>query len=405
VRSSDITLTDVLLERNRGVLGGGIGASDTTDVVATVCRFNWNNATIGGGIYAAGENLNLDFNLFVGNSSVGTGGGALVSGFTTGSVAGNTFDRNAGGAACGGLAVSNSAIELFNNIVVNSTGHGIAISGAASPWIGYNHVWNSSGENYNGTVAGDGATTGDPAFADTSSMDYHLGAHSPSIDSGRPGVAWQDPDGSRGDQGWYGSHIFEMDQPAYPRDLTAALEAGDVVLRWTGNSEPDLGQYAVYSDITPDFKPSVSNFLGFTAAGDTSASFGAPPDSVWYVVAALDLDGYESGFSDRAFVGTATGVETARVYRNQLSQNVPNPFNPVTRIRYELGRTAHVTLSVYDVAGRMVRQLENGSVPPGIYTAVWDGTNENGAAVSSGIYFYRLQAGDFSHTRKMLLLK
>ena len=122
-------------------------------------------------------------------------------------------------------------------------------------------------------------------------------------------------------------------------------------------------------------------------------------------MAALDLDGYESGFSNRAFAGTATGAETALRYRNRLSQNVPNPFNPVTRIRYELSRTSVVTLSVYDVAGRLVRQLENGLVAPGIYTAVWDGTNENGAAVSSGIYFYRLQAGDFSLTRKMLLLK
>ena len=201
------------------VLGGGIGVSDTSNVDATGCRLAWNTGTVGGGIYADGENLNFNFNLFVGNSSLGTGGGAFFSGFTTGSVCGNTFDRNSAGTACGGLAVSNAAIDLFNNIVINSTGHGIAVSGATSPWIGYNHVWNSSSDDYNGTAAGDGATTGDPVFADTVSSDYHLGAHSPSIDAGRPGVAWEDPDGSRGDQGRYGAHVFQMDQPAYPNPL------------------------------------------------------------------------------------------------------------------------------------------------------------------------------------------
>jgi hypothetical protein len=88
-----------------------------------------------------------------------------------------------------------------------------------------------------------------------------------------------------------------------------------------------------------------------------------------------------------------------------LHQNVPNPFNPTTTIRYELATASHVDLRVYDVSGALVRVLEDRDLPVGRYEAVWTGENDTGQRVSSGVYFYRLTADGAVTTRKMLLLK
>ena len=94
----------------------------------------------------------------------------------------------------------------------------------------------------------------------------------------------------------------------------------------------------------------------------------------------------------------------------QLLQNYPNPFNPETWIPYQLNQASEVSLSVYSSAGQLVRQIDLGLKPAGNYQRTeraiyWDGRNANGESVSSGVYFYRLQAGDYSQTRKMVILK
>jgi hypothetical protein len=98
-----------------------------------------------------------------------------------------------------------------------------------------------------------------------------------------------------------------------------------------------------------------------------------------------------------------TGVETPYVYG--LAQNYPNPFNPLTTIRYSVKNRDAVTLRIYDVTGRLVRTLLNEIKEPGAYTIVWNGHNDRGTRVSSGIYFYRLAAGNFMQTRKMVLMR
>ena len=93
-----------------------------------------------------------------------------------------------------------------------------------------------------------------------------------------------------------------------------------------------------------------------------------------------------------------------------LLANYPNPFNPETWIPYQLSDPAEVTVSIYSVDGKLVRTLELGQVPAGIYqsrsrAAYWDGRNAAGEPVASGVYFYTLRAGDFSATRKMVIRK
>ncbi|MBC8174859.1 MAG: T9SS type A sorting domain-containing protein, partial [Candidatus Marinimicrobia bacterium] len=86
-------------------------------------------------------------------------------------------------------------------------------------------------------------------------------------------------------------------------------------------------------------------------------------------------------------------------------QNYPNPFNPVTTIRYELPEESHVSIVVYDIMGRQVKELVSGELVSGYHTAIWDATDSFGKPVGAGIYLYQIKAGDFTQTRKMILLK
>jgi hypothetical protein len=88
-----------------------------------------------------------------------------------------------------------------------------------------------------------------------------------------------------------------------------------------------------------------------------------------------------------------------------LSANYPNPFNPNTVIRFGLPKPSEIMLSVYNVLGRRVATLANGHYPAGHHEVVWDGTNLLGVQVASGVYFYRIEAEDFTQSRKMVLLK
>ena len=91
---------------------------------------------------------------------------------------------------------------------------------------------------------------------------------------------------------------------------------------------------------------------------------------------------------------------------NSLNQNYPNPFNPETTIPYALSSDAIVSLTIYNIAGQVVRKLVDGeALAAGQYQAVWDGRSESGASVSSGMYFYLLHAGDYVAKRKMVLLR
>jgi flagellar hook assembly protein FlgD len=88
-----------------------------------------------------------------------------------------------------------------------------------------------------------------------------------------------------------------------------------------------------------------------------------------------------------------------------LHQNYPNPFNPITSLRYDLPNDGLVNITVYDMMGRAVITLVNGSQTAGFKSIQWNSTNDRNEPVSAGLYLYTIQAGEFSQTRKMVLLK
>lgn len=128
-----------------------------------------------------------------------------------------------------------------------------------------------------------------------------------------------------------------------------------------------------------DFEPLLAEFA--TSATETN------PQQVYRIVGTM---------VERSF-------ETVR-FRNQLAQNYPNPFNPTTTIAFSIEKAGLVDLKVYDVRGTLIRTLVSETRLPNNYHLVWDGRNNQGAEVATGVYFYRLQTSNFQSTRKMVLL-
>jgi hypothetical protein len=144
----------------------------------------------------------------------------------------------------------------------------------------------------------------------------------------------------------------------------------------------------------------------FTAdSGDTiiASPCALGPSPTLDVIAYFDRFGTVGlALKTQPFVPTPTkGPIDFALYASQ-----PNPFNPLTVIRFDLPvASERIELTVYDSQGRVVRQLVRGSRGAGSHQATWDGRNDSGSTVASGVYFYRLHTGSFDQTRKMVLLK
>ena len=107
----------------------------------------------------------------------------------------------------------------------------------------------------------------------------------------------------------------------------------------------------------------------------------------------------------KAFPGSKSSFSSGGLATFKLEQNVPNPFNPTTTINFAIATAGLVELVVYDVAGRRIATLLRRAMPAGRASVTWNGRNDKGAQVPTGVYFYRLAAGSKVETKKMLLLK
>ncbi|MEE9443234.1 MAG: T9SS type A sorting domain-containing protein [candidate division Zixibacteria bacterium] len=124
-------------------------------------------------------------------------------------------------------------------------------------------------------------------------------------------------------------------------------------------------------------------------------------------------DGIELPLADeiksaRLVIGNKGYLEDEEVslpLRYALNQNYPNPFNPMTSIMFTIPEAGHVQLNVHNILGQRVKTLINSEMEKGEYTVTWYGKDENGLFVASGIYFYRISVNEFTHSRKMILLK
>ena len=148
---------------------------------------------------------------------------------------------------------------------------------------------------------------------------------------------------------------------------------------------------------------------GATWVGSFTGSIGTL-NHLSFFTTGSSLSGWtvSDGGNIAAFSGTLTSINVrANSIPTQfvLSQNYPNPFNPQTRIQFSIPGVSHVTLKVFNSVGAEVSTLVDASMPAGVHEVDWNGKDRFNRAVASGVYFYRLVAGDFAETRKMLLVK
>lgn len=98
-------------------------------------------------------------------------------------------------------------------------------------------------------------------------------------------------------------------------------------------------------------------------------------------------------------------VDATALEQSVLAQNSPNPFNPVTDIRFRVVNSSKVSLRIYNILGQQIRTLVDTHLAPGVYTVQWDGTDNFGDAANGGIYFYQMLIGNSSETRRMILAR
>ncbi len=207
---------------------------------------------------------------------------------------------------------------------------------------------------------------------------------------------------SEPDSGWSVDNLA----PEQPQNVIGLPEYGPpaVTIEWDPNTEEDLFGYRIYRSDVPQFIPDANTLIGATTdptINDEYPMWG----SAYYMISAVDIHGNESPYAELG-PGIITGDDLPDAPEASfLAQNYPNPFNPSTTISFGLKTAGPVSLKIYDPAGRLVRILVEEQRTASVYNEIWDGLDDGGSRVSSGVYFYRLIADSFEKTKKMVLLR
>ncbi len=194
--------------------------------------------------------------------------------------------------------------------------------------------------------------------------------------------------------------------PGAPNHLTAQIDSSPVSLWWDPPADEAPAFYSIYRSVLS------GNHGPLPLATTTQTSFVDVSldrnQTYYYVVTATDSSGNQSQFSNEVTVAV---TDIAERVSNEipaffaLSQNYPNPFNPSTIIPYQLPQARAVRLRIFNAVGQEIRAFELGLQPAGFHHFVWNGQDDHGQTAGSGVYLYRLEAGDFHETRKLVLMR
>ena len=213
---------------------------------------------------------------------------------------------------------------------------------------------------------------------------------------------------------WADTISFDMDAPSTPSNFDGTWHNGHPKITWNANSEFDLAYYQVLKSEGSgysNFATTTNTF--FVDTSEDQYSFPNTRKYVWYKVKAVDVVANESAASayERFAVNQEISKKLPGRYEEELpsefevGKNYPNPFNPSTRIEYQLPKASSVMIEIIDSEGRVVKAIQEDNQSAGYYAIVWDATSDNGSQVHSGIYFCRIRTSSGSKTTKMLYLK
>jgi hypothetical protein len=189
---------------------------------------------------------------------------------------------------------------------------------------------------------------------------------------------------------------YSMDNiaPSVPTGLVMI----DDLLVWGGPMDVDFDYFTVYGSNSPELEPGAT-VVGYTVGTEYTVD---PSSYAYWHVTATDHAGNES---EAATTSDVTEVTDSAPLRTALYPNVPNPFNPSTEVHFTLAAAGHVRLTVHDLAGRLVRTLVDGQLAAGRQHVGWNGCDDEGQQVASGVYVCRLEAAGHREMTRMVLVK
>ena len=174
-----------------------------------------------------------------------------------------------------------------------------------------------------------------------------------------------------------------------------------MTLTWDAPTDDDVTLFNIYSGTAHNFLPSDASRIGTSTTNNFVDQRTPVSNPLYYRISAVDKSGNESQYSSEvsmSLTGVIAGKELPKSYA--LYQSYPNPFNPSATIRFDVPKEGKVRIRVYDVRGAEIATISDESKPAGSYELTWSAQN-----APSGIYFARMDAGDFHATIKMLLVK
>jgi hypothetical protein len=200
----------------------------------------------------------------------------------------------------------------------------------------------------------------------------------------------------------WGCSAYTPVEGSFFASLDAAHE-GAVVLRWVLTEAPGVDGFNVYRALSEEgpFEKVNEETIPFVASGSYVDDTVWPGTYFWYDLRAVLSDG-----SEEALPSGVQMIRTGGALVTRIRGTSPNPFTESTVIHHEIASVVHgARLLVYDVSGRVVKTFEVAPRHPGRFEVVWDGRNDSGQLVSSGVYFCALEVGGTRDTRQVVLLR
>ena len=407
--------------------GGGIGVVESGFTLKeSIVSDNFSSGG-GGGILAWGDSVSVVIEdcIVTGNTTGNNGGGIMINGTDNAIIRGTSVVDNHAANYVGGIYVLVTPTTIYNNTISgNTSGNGGAIGILEGGHVELTNsiVWDNPGpgnflgdgtgslditySDIDGGYEGEGNIDANPLFKDPDNGDYRLLSESDCINAGTADI---DGDGNDDIANYFDS---APDMGAFeffiegPTGLQTSVGNTSVTLTWDSFTDDDLSLMFYKVDRSTDSL--FTNDLVTNIAQENSFTDTELVSGVEYYYRVASFTGFWSLYSDVISVvfifmdiSDSDGVPTSYY----IHQNYPNPFNPVTTLRYDIPEDINVKVTIYDMIGREVNRLVSGQQSAGYKIVQWNGTNNLGEAVSAGTYLYKIQAGNFRQTKRMVLLK
>jgi len=394
------SLTNIIISNNTATwLGGGIMIAASVATLTDVDIFE-NMATEGDvGYEASGGGVFMDHgdaimeNVNIYSNSAEYEAGIALWFENNLKLYNSTVYKNEAEISSGGIGTFsfNGNITITNTIFWENVPNDVSYAASSQATITYSNIdWDGEGNIY-----------ANPLFSDVENGDFSLQEESPCIDAGTVDL---DGDGEEDISEFFGL-APDMGGSEYSfgvEGLECASQDDVINLSWTAieNAQYYQIERSLDSSFISDYQ---STFAATNSYTDTDFEY----DTEYFYRVAAYL-GYWTNYSSTVslIVDWVKNDDDDAVIRSfHLKQNYPNPFNPMTTLQYNLPEDSFVNITIYDMLGNVVNDLVDANQSSGYKSIQWNATNNQGEPVSAGVYLYKIQAGDFVDTKKMIILK